>query len=199
MRETPGFRIAAIIALTLLVASTRVHHFAALPDASWAAFFAAGFYLRNSVRWAFPWLMAVAVAVDVMVIRASGVAFMDSYCVSAGYAFLLPAYFSLWAGGAMLQSRLHRYAGTVRPLAALAVALVASVVVCHAFAQGGFYWLSDAVSAPTVAGWLANYGHWLLPYMRTAAIYIGLIALAHVALVALWQRMGSQSAARQRA
>jgi len=32
--------------LVLLMAATRVNHFAAIPDGSWAVFFIGGFYLR---------------------------------------------------------------------------------------------------------------------------------------------------------
>jgi hypothetical protein len=189
MPASTGFRLAILIALTLLIVATRSHHFGAVPDASWAAFFAAGFYLRGDVRWAFPWLMAVAVVVDVLVTRASGIGFWDSYCVSLGYGFLLPAYFSLWAGGAWLRGLQPQAGSAARRLGALLLALVASVALCHAFAQGGFYWLSDVVAEPTVAGWLSNYGHWLLPYLRTAAIYVALIAAVHLAGAALAARL----------
>ncbi len=50
----------AFLLLAALMAATRVHHFASIPDASWAVFFAAGFYLRTQWRWAFPALMAIA-------------------------------------------------------------------------------------------------------------------------------------------
>jgi hypothetical protein len=192
MPASTGSRVAILIALTLLVVATRSHHFAAIPDASWAAFFAAGFYLRGQTRWAFPWLMAVAVVVDVLVTRASGIGFWNSYCVSPGYAFLLPAYFSLWAGGAWLQTAQRRGGSLGRQLGRLLLALSASVAVCHALAQGGFYWLSDVVAAPTVAGWLANYGHWLLPYLQTTLLYVGPLAALHLLAAALSTRLGGR-------
>ena len=88
--------------LVLLLAATRVNHFAAIPDASWAVFFIGGFYLATWTRWAFPLLMVFAVLVDWIVIRSSGPDFWQHYCVSPGYWLLLPAYFSLWAGGMLL-------------------------------------------------------------------------------------------------
>jgi hypothetical protein len=179
-------RFAVFAALALLLLLTRVHHFAAIPDASWAVFFAAGFYSRPWLRWTFPLLMALAVAVDVAVTTAGGVAFLDSHCVSPGYWFLLPAYFSLSLGGAWLAGRRDRPAP--RRLLELSASLLLAVVVCHAFAQGGFYWLSTAVAAPSVSGWLANYAHWLLPYLQTAALYTGLIVLLHAALQVLLRR-----------
>ncbi len=167
-------RLGIFAALMLLMAATRINHFAVVPDASWAVFFAAGYYLRGQWRWAFPALMALAVAVDYWVISATGMDFWAHYCVSPGYWFLLPAYFSLWAGGAWLAGRNASGAGGALQLG---VALVASVALCHAFAQGGFYWLSDVVAEPSVSGWVANYGHWLLPYLQTAALYVGAIAV----------------------
>ena len=153
MTLTTRSRIAIFAGLAALMAATRLNHFGAIPDASWAVFFIAGFYLRVSVRWAFPALMATAVAVDYAVITAGGQSFWTHYCVSPGYWFLVSAF--------------------------------AAVAACHFFAQGGFYWLSDAVADPTVAGWARNYADWFLPYLRTAGIYIALAAVVHLALAPL--------------
>jgi len=176
-------RLAAFAALALLMASTRVNHFGAIPDASWAVFFIAGFYLRDSLRWAFPALMAVAVLVDWFVISSAGIPFWSHYCVSPGYWFLVPAHLSLWAAGAVL--RRHADPLTTRTPAVALLALIAGVALCHFFAQGGFYWFSSAVAAPTLAGWAKNYADWFLPYLQTAAIYTGLAAAIHVAWVKL--------------
>ncbi|MCW6029004.1 hypothetical protein EDF74_0125 [Stenotrophomonas rhizophila] len=165
--------------LVLLMAATRVNHFAAIPDASWAVFFIGGFYLRAWTRWAFPVLMALAVLVDWIVIRRSGLDFWQHYCVSPGYWMLLPAYFAMWSGGMLLRGGYH--SATWAALGKGALLLVAAVAVCHLFAQGGFYWTSDSVAAPTVDGWAKNYGDWFLPYLRTAAVYVGLAAALQLA------------------
>jgi hypothetical protein len=165
--------------LVLLMAATRVNHFAATPDASWAVFFLGGFYLRAWTRWAFPLLMALALLVDVLVIRSAGMAYLQHYCVSPGTWMLLPAYFALWAGGMLL--RQHYRGASWAALGKGALLLVAAVAVCHLFAQGGFYWTSANVSQPTLAGWASNYGDWYLPYLRTAAIYVGLAAALQLA------------------
>ena len=186
MTLTTRSRVAIFLGLGALMAATRLNHFGAIPDASWAVFFVAGFYLRGSLRWAFPALMATAVAVDYAVITASGQSFWSHYCVSPGYWFLVPAHLSMWAGGSLLR---RHYAGApVNTLGLLLVSVFASVAVCHFFAQGGFYWLSDAVANPTVAGWARNYADWFLPYLRTAGIYIALAAVVHVALAPLLRR-----------
>ena len=135
MTPTLRTRLVLFTLLAALMAATRMNHFGAMPDASWAVFFLGGAWLARDTRWAFPALMALAVLVDYLVIRAAGLDFWSHYCVSPGYWFLLPAHLSLWAGGALLR----RLATLPRPafLAGGAVLLVASVALCHLFAQGG--------------------------------------------------------------
>lgn len=163
--------------LAALMAGTRASHFGPLPDASWAVFFIGGFYLSTWTRWAFPALMALAVAVDYVVITRSGASFWQHYCVSPAYWCLIPAYFSMWAGGLWLQRR--KVGLDVRSLGLLAASLVASVVVCQLVSQGSFYWVSSAVAEPTLAGWWSNYIQWLGPYMLTAAKYTAVAAGLH--------------------
>jgi hypothetical protein len=175
-------RAIILVLLVLLMAATRIHllfHFAPVPDASWAVFFIAGFYLRGWGKWAFPLLMAVAVAVDYVAITRQGLDFWSHYCMSAAYWFLVPAYFTLWMGGS-LSRRFHDASHSPgKSLGVLVAALVLSVVVCQLLSQGSFYWISDSVANPTLAGWWANYSEWLLPFMRTTAIYVGLAVIVH--------------------
>jgi hypothetical protein len=182
MKTVPQ-RAVILTLLAVVLAATRIHHFAPVPDATWAVFFVGGFYLSQWTRWAFPALMALAVLVDYIVIAGQGLDFWSHYCVSPGYWALLPAYFTMWAGGWWLQRR-HGGLGW-KALALLAMVLPLSVALCHLFAQGGFYWLADAVAEPTLAGWWKNYTDWLLPYLRVAAMYVAVVAMAHVALVQL--------------
>src|SRR5688572_30177854 len=181
MTPNPSLRLPILLAIATVMAATRLNHFGAIPDASWAVFFVAGYYLRDAVRWAFPALMALAVLVDWYVISASGGAFWSHYCVSPGYWFLLPAYFSLWAAG----TTVARFGGKsgANTLGLLVLAVFAGTALCHLFAQGGFYWFSDSVTAPTFAGWAKNYADWFLPYLRTTGIYVGLATVLHVAFV----------------
>ena len=168
--------------LVLLMAGTRINHFAPIPDASWAVFFIGGFYLRNWTRWAFPLLMGLAVVVDWAVISSQGMSFWQHYCVSAAYWMLIPAYFAMWAGG-MLLRRYYRSA-SLKSLGLLAVSVIGSVALCHLIAQGSFYWISASVAEPSLAGWAKNYSDWLLPYMQSAAMYIGAAALVQVVVEA---------------
>lgn len=180
MTLTHRSRLTIFLVLAAVMAATRLNHFGAVPDASWAVFFIAGFYLRGSARWAFPALMALAVAVDYVVITQAGLDFWSHYCVSPGYWFLLPAHFSLWAAGSLL--RRHYHGLQPNTLGLLVLNVFAGVALCHFFAQGGFYWLSSSVADPTVAGWAKNYADWFLPYLRTTGIYVAVAAVAHVAI-----------------
>lgn len=160
--------------LAVLMIGTRVNHWTPIPDASWAVFFIGGFYLRNWTRWAFPLLMALAVAIDYAVITGQGMSFWQHYCVSAAYWFLVPAYFAMWAGGLWVA---RNYSRSWRTLGLTVVALLASVALCQLLSQGSFYWLSDSVANKSFAGWAANYFEWLLPYLRTTATYVGIATL----------------------
>ncbi len=185
--------------LALLMATTRINHFGALPDASWAVFFIAGFYLSKQMRWVFPSLMALAVAVDYFVISNTGINFWTHYCVSPGYWFLLPAHFVMWMGGAGLARLALRNNGLA--LAALVPTLLLAVVLCHLFAQGGFYWFSshwfaEGASGATLAGWWKNYTDWLPAYLTTAAIYVGVASVAHISWQVAFDK-GERAAQRQ--
>jgi hypothetical protein len=185
MSLTSSQRAGIFLILVLVMTATRVNHFAALPDASWAVFFAAGFYLRGSARWAFPLLMALAVLIDFFVITGQGIDFWSHYCVSVAYWFLAPAYLVLWFGGSLLR-RIYRGLG-VRELALLGACAAVAMSVSYAISNGSYYWLSDTWTAGAKArsfgGWVENLGDWYLPYLRTTLIYVAIGAVLHVATV----------------
>src|SRR5690606_717231 len=178
MNLSPRQRIGIFLVLALVMAGTRINHFGALPDASWAVFFVAGFYLRDSLRWVFPLLMALAVLIDFLVINSMGLNFWGHYCMSPAYAFLLVAYAVMWFGGALLQ-RLHREIG-VRSLLLLTTVLVLATSICFVISNGSYYQLSDEVTSPSLAGWFKNMGDWYLGYLRTTLAYVSVAAGAHV-------------------
>jgi hypothetical protein len=192
MRLTLRNALAVFAVLAVVMAATRAHHFGPVPDASWAVFFASGAYLAGHQRWAFPALMALAVVVDWLVIRAAGLDFWSHYCVSPGYWFLLPAHAALMAAGQWAAAK----GLAPRPMLALRLvgALAAGVVACHLLAQGGFYWFSSSVAEPTLAGWWKNFSDWLLPYGRVTFAYVGLGALVHLALPPLLARLPQSGA-----
>jgi hypothetical protein len=198
--NSTALRSTALILIALLMASTRLNlpmtatHLGPIPDASWAAFFIGGFYLRGWGKWAFPALMALAVGVDYLVISGQGLSFWDHYCVSAAYWFLVPAYFALWMGGSLARRAYRQTDG--RALGVLTAALIASVTLCHLLSQGSFYWISDVVAQPTVAGWWKNFSDWYLPYLRTSAIYVGLAIIVHVGVEQTWRLTHPRKATR---
>lgn len=191
MAMTQTQRLGIFSLLALVMAATRLHHFDAIPDASWGVFFLAGFWLRGSARWAFPLLMALAVLVDFFAITSQGLSFWSHYCVSAGYWFLVPSYFALWLGGSWLarhQAGLH-----ASTLGLAALALLVSEGVCYLLSNGSFYWLSPVtVAARSLNGWFANLGDWYLPFLGTTAMYVAIGAVFHV-LVTLLARTADSS------
>ncbi|HEX7817529.1 hypothetical protein [Dyella sp.] len=177
-------RIGIFLGLALVMAATRLHHFDALPDASWAVFFLGGFWLRGAARWAFPLLMALAVLVDFYVITSLGMNFFDHYCVSAAYWMLVPGYLALWMGGSWLA--LHQSGLSVRTLGLAVAALLVSEMVCYTLTNGSYYWLSATVPQPrSFHAWFANYGDWYLAFLKTTAIYAAVGLGLHVVVTQL--------------
>ncbi|QDX81751.1 hypothetical protein B9N43_11105 [Denitratisoma sp. DHT3] len=178
-----------ILALTLLMALTRSHHWAGLhtlPDASWAVFFLGGAVL-GSLR-AFAGLCALAAAIDWAAIVLGGV---SGFCVTPAYAMLLPAYAALWLGGRWY-ARQRR--GVSEPWAALVLAVLLSALVAELCSSGGFYFFGGRYADPTLAGFLPRLVRYFPPMLGTMACYVGLAVAAWAALSAMLPR---QAAARR--
>ena len=194
MAKTQPQRIGIFLLLALVMAATRLHHFSALPDASWGIFFLAGFWLRGSARWAFPLLIAEAVLVDFFVITGAGLDFWTHYCVSPAY-WTMPVYFgALWFGGSWLAR--HQSGLNLSTLSLAAVALVVSEMLAYLVSNGSFYWLSTAVPLPrSSANWFVNLGDWYLPFLATTAMYVGIGAVLHIGVTLLVRTLGSSTRA----
>ena len=93
MTPTLRTRLVLFTLLAAAMAATRMNHFGAMPDASWAVFFIAGFYLRGWGRWAFPLLMALAVAIDYAVISGQGTVDDDAFKLQIAAEEMTPANF----------------------------------------------------------------------------------------------------------
>ncbi|MEO7935538.1 MAG: hypothetical protein ABIR27_04695 [Dokdonella sp.] len=171
-------RVGIFVALAMIMAGTRINHFGALPDASWAIFFVAGFYLRGSLRWVFPALMTLAVFVDYLVISGQGLNFWSHYCVSPGYWFLIAAYGAMSLGGMLLRAQ-HKELG-LRSLGLLVASFVIAECVCFVVSNGSFYWLSSSVASTSMSGWMQNMADWYLPYLRTSGLYVGVATVLHL-------------------
>ncbi|MCM2330069.1 MAG: hypothetical protein NDI70_02115 [Pseudomonas sagittaria] len=168
---SPRIRLAIGIALALLLAVTRGHHFSEinLPSASWAVFFLAGALLP--ARWAFPALFLEAVGLDLAAVTWGGA---SNWCVTPSYWLLLPAYAALWFGG-RTYARLHRDAWS--SLASLLACLLVSSVVCHLLSSGGFYFFSGRYADASLAGFLPRIVAYYPLSLQALALYVGVAAL----------------------
>lgn len=91
----------AAVALAILMAATRIHHFGIgtiAPDASTGVFFLAGLLLGS------PWWIA-AFLLEAVLLDGIAIGFLNvaDACISSGYALLAPAYAALWFAGRALR------------------------------------------------------------------------------------------------
>lgn len=177
-RPNPSLLIAVLLAC--LMALTRYHHFGSstlLPDASFAVFLLAGFYLRS------PWWLALFMAEAALIDSVTIAGGVSAFCVTPAYAFLIPTYGVLWLAG-RVYGRLHRWAwATLVPLAAV---VFAGVAVAFLISSGSFYLFSSYfpdMSGLEYAGRVAQY---FPPYLTGACLYVVLAAMIHVAVRTGW-------------
>jgi hypothetical protein len=166
-----------LVALALLMAISRADHFGSathLPDASWAMFVLAGFYLP---RWVLPFLLLEAGLVDYWAISFGGV---SGWCFTPAYWFLIPTYAVLWWGGRSYRSR---YTFSLRGLADCAATVFA--VTCAAFliSNVSFYWLSGYFGKQGPAEYAAEVAQYLPPYLQGVFLYWGFAVLLHIVAV----------------
>jgi hypothetical protein len=175
MTTTPRAAFATGVSLAVLMAATRSHHFATtlhLPDASWAVFFLAGFYL--SPLWAFPALLALAGLSDYLAISWAGV---SDFCVSPAYGFLLPAYSTLWLAGRWYARR-HRFA--LSTLVPLAGSLFLGAAACELISSGSFYFFSGRFAEPSLVEFAARLANYFLPSLESVAFWVGMAMVLHI-------------------
>ena len=171
----PRSALAIGLTLALLMAATRSHHFAAtlhLPDASWAVFFLAGFYLRPLCM--FPALIALAGVSDYVAIAGFGV---NDFCASPAYGFLLPAYGALWLAGRWYAGR-HRFAfPTLIPLAG---SVVIGAAVCELISSGGFYFSSGRFAETSLVEFGLRFGKYFPLSLESLAFWMGIAIVVHI-------------------
>ncbi|MGH8575448.1 MAG: hypothetical protein ACREXX_23260 [Gammaproteobacteria bacterium] len=163
------------LALATLMAATRSHHFVTLhhlPDASWAVFFLAGFYLRP--LWVFPALLALAGASDYVAIAWFSV---SDFCISPAYGFLIPAYGALWAAGRRYAAR-HRFAlSTLMPLAG---SVLVGAVACELLSSGGFYFFSGRFAETSLVELGVRLAKYFPPSLESLAFWMGIAIVVHM-------------------
>jgi hypothetical protein len=172
---SPRSALAIGLSLALLMAATRSHHFATalhLPDASWAVFFLAGFYLRP--LWMFPALMALAGVSDYMAIAWFGV---SDFCMSPAYGFLLPAYGALWIAGRWYARR-HRFA--LSTLIPLATSVLLGAAVCEIISSGGFYFFSGRFAETSLVEFGVRLVKYFPPSLESLVFWMGIAIVVHI-------------------
>lgn len=177
---TPRQQLTIGVGLALLMALTRSHHWAtlnALPDASWAAFFLAGVYLR--AFWVAPAMMLGAALVDYVAITWGGV---SSFCVTPAYGLLVPAYGALFLAG-RVYARHHRLSWSA--LSWLLGSVLAGAMLAEMFSSGGFYFFSGQFAEPSLGGFILGLAKYFPQTLSTMAAYLGLAAVIHVAVASL--------------
>lgn len=164
------------VVLATLVILTRGHHFASinnLPSASLAVFFLAGLYLRPT--WVFAGLLALCAGLDFSAITYSGV---SSFCVTPAYAFLLPAYGTMWFAGRWFAKQYSFSFNALLPLVG-SVAIAASM--SELFSSGGFYFFGGRYSNPTIAEFLPRLEKYFPHQLEGIAFWLGVALLVHIA------------------
>lgn len=164
-----------ILPLTLLMATTRLHHFGSalnLPDASLAVFFLAGFYLPSAGY--FPALLVEAALIDYLAINVGGV---SGWCVSPAYAFLLPTYACLWYGGRWYAKQHQMSWRSLTPL--LGIMFVATSA-AFLISNGSFYLFSGRFQDMDWSGYALRVAHYYRPYVGSTVGYVALAGVLHV-------------------
>jgi hypothetical protein len=195
LNRTSQLTIFALLALLML--STRFAHFAQLPDASWAVFFAGGFYFsgqgagRRGLA-AFAALMLEAVAIDYIVIQHLGV---SNFCVTPAYAFLVPTHGVLWLAGVWLR---RGYAFRAVTLLRFACVAIVATHLAYLISNGAFYWLGGRYAEPNAGEYLARFSRYYVNFIAVTPGYLAVIALLHVAAAAVLPELrGSSDATRK--
>lgn len=169
------------IPLALLMLATRYFHIGSawhLPDASWAVFFLGGFYLRRAL---FAVLVVEAVAIDFAFFALGG----STYCLSAGYWFLLPTYAALWFAGRMLANtglaKIPQYNARFFALAVAYWWVAASTA--YVISNASFYWLSGKAVDPSLSHYIEHAQIWYSAFVSRPMIYLLAAALVHFSVV----------------
>ena len=177
LTQKTKYIIGSLLLLAMIL--TRGNITAHLQDASWAIFFMVGFYLRGGAcgRYAFPFFFLVGFVIDLVVIDAQG---GTHYCYTPAYPFLIPSYFAMWFGGRWFANNYQESAlGLFKFIGA---ALVATVV-CFFISNLGFYFFGGKAESMSIVEYAQAVAKYLPGYLTTTGLYLGFIALVHLAIV----------------
>jgi len=165
------------VLLVMLVMVTHGQHDATplhLPQATWAAFFLGGFYLRQARLWVLG--LALVGALDFAAVTWGGV---SDFCLSPAYLFMVPAYGVLWLAGRHCAA--HGLGLDRRSLFTLVLSL-SSIVLAEILASGSFYLLSGRVGQVSLDGLVVYLATWAPQTFKSFAFWIGVAAPIHGAV-----------------
>lgn len=154
------------IALMVLMAATRFHHFGnaiSLPDASLAVFFLAGLWFGGALLFAS--LLLEAGLIDYIAISQFSV---SDFCISPAYVFLIPAYAGVWFGGRFCRRFSSQKASH---LAVQFVVLIGTVSLAYLISNGSFYLLSDKFTETSWGDYTAHFMKYYASYIQYAVLY----------------------------
>lgn len=160
----------AMLALMLLMAITRFHHFGtafSLPDASLAVFFLAG--LGLSGRYFFIALLVEAGLIDYFAISQLAV---SDYCISPAYVFLIPTYVVMWFGGKLCSNMQNVQITNLIKQFSL---LVFCTLVAFFISNTSFFLISDQVMEMTWQHYMQTVRHYLPAYLISTLLYVTVI------------------------
>lgn len=167
------------LALVVLMAATRMHHFGSalhLPDASLAVFLLAGFFITSQLF--FAGLLLEAGALDYVAITHLGV---SNWCVTPAYWFLIPTYAVLWFAG-RYYARIHQQSW--RSLGIYSGIAFAAVSVAFLISNGAFYLFSGRYPDMNVAEYGVRVAQYYPQYLTGGLLYLACAAALYGALTA---------------
>ncbi len=175
MNLSTRYQIILGLLLALLMILTRSHHFSTvhnLADASWAIFFVAGFYLRSARP-----LLGFFVLSWWLDFAAINLGNVSDFCITPAYAFLLPAYTSLWFAGRWYAKRYQFKWNTVIPFT---ISSIAGLTLCELFSSGGFYFFSGRIAETSFHEFGEQLTKYFPLYIETFLFYIGIVIIMHL-------------------
>jgi len=175
------------IALIGLMLATRFHHFGgvmSLPDASLAAFFFAGLWVRS---WKFFALLLIqAGLIDYVSISQFSV---SDYCISPAYVFLIPTYACLWFAGRFCE----RYKTLkLSELTTQFGILLLATSAAFAISNASFYLLSGKFADLTWLEYTTSISQYYSPYLTYTLVYaVGIFSMVKMMTLAVSTSMTS--------
>lgn len=170
--------IVLIFVLSAVMWLTRGHHMASLaylPDASWAIFFAVGFYFSSFAVIAL--FLAQAFLIDYLVLTQLGI---GQACFTLAYSFLLPAYLSLWFAGKWFAKR---YALNLNSFKSFVLAAVSGIIVCELISSGSYYFI-NVPGVASIGEFMGRIALYLPHALAITMSYLIVILVAHLVVIA---------------